>query len=146
MNNQPYSTMMRREDIATSRLEILEQVKWLLTESDAGKGSGVKHVALWNRQVEFIEEESAFEMPAVFVELGEVTYSELKSGRRFRCEVRLHVVCQVHDTGEEGAIDLADRVAELVYYDLPGFQRLASLTNHNHEEVVEHIEVLGFRD
>ena len=44
----------------------------------------VKHVDLWNHNVEFIEQETPWERPAVFVEFGEVVWDG-PSADRARC-------------------------------------------------------------
>lgn len=53
---------------------------------------GVKCVDLWNQQTDFLEEETAFEMPAVFIELGDIEWNVMKGFFRGWGEVRIHTV------------------------------------------------------
>ena len=50
-----------------------ERIKQL-EEAGTPPEKAVKHVGLWNRQVEFIEQEAPFPMPAVFVEFGRISW------------------------------------------------------------------------
>lgn len=104
------------------------------------RSKSVKHVALWNHNVEYLEEEVPFEMPAVFVEFGPINWRPMKGADVGGCELRLHVVGHQPDTSDEEMILLCDAVASLVVW-LPFVRcRVQSLTNHNHDEIVEHIE------
>ena len=40
---------------------------------ELGAIAEIKHIDLWNRNVEFIEQEEGWERPAVFVEFGRAT-------------------------------------------------------------------------
>ena len=42
----------------------------------------IKHIDLWNQNVEFIEQESAWERPAVFVEIEPVQWKSYSAGDR----------------------------------------------------------------
>ena len=57
------------------------------------KIEAVKHVDLWNHNVEFIEQEDSWARPAVFVEFGPITWQPYVGGG-YHGEgcVRLHVV------------------------------------------------------
>ena len=71
------------------RKEIYEMIRERL------KGlEGVKHVDLWNHNVEFVEQEESWARPAVFVEFAPIQWSALVDGLEYRAEpeVRLHVV------------------------------------------------------
>lgn len=108
--------------------------------------NGLRHIDLWNRNVEFIEQEDGWEMPAVFVELMPVSWTTFKD-RVYRGEglVRLHVVTEWHSGGQEEAWRLSDsmcRGVEGLRGDGFVFQGLVeTLTNHDHEDVLETIEV-----
>ena len=103
----------------------------------------VKHVELWNHNVEYLEEEAPFDMPAVFVEFGPINWKPMKDASVGGCELRLHIVGHQPDTSSEAMVLLADAVAALVT-ELPFVRcRVQSLTNHNHDEIVEHIETFN---
>ena len=103
-------------------------------------------VELWNHNVEYLEQETAFGLPALFVEFGQVDYRPEKGGcGSGTCELRLHLVTDLSVCTPLQAIDLADAVA-LAACSRPWCMcRTASLTNHNHEDLVEHVEVLRAR-
>lgn len=115
----------------------------------------IKTFDLWNRQVEFLQEDTAFECPALFVEFGAIQwtqkYKETAMGLEGQGEVRLHLVTDwhAHDDGIT-AIQLSEKVFQTLLgmpsvddYEL-GFPS-QTLTNHGHEEVMESIEVMGAR-
>ena len=53
----------------------------------------ILHVDLWNHNVEYIEEETPWARPAVFVEFGAISWQPLQGGgRRGSGVVRLHLV------------------------------------------------------
>lgn len=117
----------------------------------------IKHIDLWNRNVEFVEEDSAFPMPAVFIEFTPITWQRL-TGRELEWKgtgnVNLHIVTEWIGSAAAGseeletnlaALDLADRIHEALegltgtYYRDLGLTQ--THTNHNHEQIYENIEV-----
>ena len=87
-------------------------------------GGLIKHIDLWNHNVEFIEQEENWERPAVFVEFCPIRWNAIVDGVEYRAEpeVKLHIVTDWADT-------------------FMAFDLVESQTNHNHEEIVENIEV-----
>ena len=94
-----------------------------------------------------------WECPAVFVEFGEILWEKVVEGSYVgKGEVRLHVVTHVND-------GLANQLENIVtgmwvssvvlgmegseYYSPMGL--MSTLTNHNHEELIEGIEVVKMR-
>lgn len=133
------------------RLEIYNAIEERLR---AELGDAVKHFDLWNHNVEFLEMETPWARPAVFVEFGEIDWQHLAGCRRVvRAEgtVSLHIVTDWASGSKEvlsETFDLAERVrlalnglADVHFHSL---QLLSSITNHNHEELWEHIEKFGF--
>ena len=128
-----------------------------IPESEAeGAPALVKHIDLWNQNVEFIEEEAPWPRPAVFIEFGEFVwdpYTGPAGGLTAKPYVTLHVVTDWAGSTADGeatqaaavaAMDLSEKISE-VLYGLAGttFRNLklvSSQPNHNHEEVVESIE------
>ena len=49
----------------------------------------VKHVDLWNRNVEFIEDEDAWPRPAVFIEFEAVKWTTVVPGVQYSAEPRI---------------------------------------------------------
>ena len=123
-----------------------------------GVGDGmIRHIDMWNRNVEFIEQETAWERPAVFIEFEPIVWSAQVTGVRYVSEARLrlhiitdwfHACTPGERTGLGIDLDLPERIHEAIaglsgdsFTDL----RLAeSITNHNHEEIVESIEVYTY--
>lgn len=116
----------------------------------AGDGA-IKHIDLWNHNVEFIEQETAWERPAVFIEFEPIQWRGLVPGIEYRAEarVRLHIVTDW--SGADDGTDVFD-LPELIHEAISGlegedfadFQLSESVTNHNHEEIVESIETYTF--
>ena len=127
--------------------------------SELGAIAEIKHIDLWNRNVEFIEQEESWERPAVFVEFGQIDWKPIVNGVEYRAEPRLtlHIVT---DWAGDASAGSALKEDALAVFDLPDkiHRRLANLegesfgeldlvqsvTNHNHEDIVESIEVYEY--
>lgn len=147
------------------RLKVVEgKVVPLLSADDvalyADNESAIKHVDLWNHNVEFIEEESAWARPAVFIELGSIVWKPVSGGGEYTTSSRvlLHVVTDWAGGAYAGSpfqaesLEVFDLLTgiHLVLDDFGGscfdHLRLAeSRTNHNHEDIVENVEVFEYR-
>ena len=59
----------------------------------------IRHIDLWNHNVEFIEQEQAWPRPAVFIEFHPIQWRQLKPGNQFhtRARLSLHVVTDWQD-------------------------------------------------
>ena len=116
----------------------------------------IKHIDLWNQNVEFIEQETAWKRPAVFIEFEPVRWDSLVPGVEYRAEarVRLHIITDwtamtADDADGSGRFfELPDKIHEalagLEGDNFKDFTLEESHTNHNHEEIVESIEVYSF--
>ncbi len=116
----------------------------------------IKHIDLWNRNVEFIEQETAWERPAVFIEFEPVQWSSIVPGVEYRSEarVRLHIVTDWASAVADGSdgsgkyFELPDRLHDMLAgiegENFKDFTLEQSLTNHDHEDIVESIEVYSF--
>lgn len=122
------------------RKELYQKLKAQLEELEA-----VKHVALWNHNVVFIEQEQPWERPAVFIEILPLEWRCVVPGREYHSDVtvRLHIV---YDWSEDeiNDFDLSSEIAEAVV-GLGGehfspLEPVAGATNHNHEQIVEDID------
>ena len=114
------------------------------------------YIDLWNHNVEFIEQEENWERPAVFVEFSPIHWITIVPGVEYRAEpeIKFHIV-----TDWKGAVSDGSRFKEesLRLFDLPELLHKAlscisgerfmeldlveSQTNHNHEDIVENIEI-----
>lgn len=122
---------------------------------EVGDGA-IKHIDLWNHNVEFIEQEANWARPAVFVEFCPIRWNAIVAGVEYRAEpeVKLHIVT---DWRGSSSGDSPFREEALEVFDLPEliherlsclegetfkvFDLVESQTNHDHEEIVETIEV-----
>ena len=82
------------------RKEIYEMLCERLKEVGGG---AIKHIDLWNHNVEFIEQEEQWERPAVFVEFCPIQWNAIVHGVEYRAEpvVNLHVVTDWEQRGRE---------------------------------------------
>lgn len=122
----------------------------------------IRHIDLWNRNVEFLEQERPWPTPAVFIEFGEIDWKAAKTGDgvclRGTGSLLIHIVTEWDDTdgtdcgcGCHGIdrLGLSDTVQERIEgmsgegYDGVGLSR--TLTNHDHEDIVENIDIYGVR-
>lgn len=115
----------------------------------------IKHIDLWNHNVEFIEQEENWERPAVFVEFKPISWNAIQPGMEYRAEpiVNLHVVTDWQGSSAAGSefqteslkvFDLLEAIhmqltcrrgKTFLQFDLVG-----SSTSHNHEEIIENVE------
>lgn len=105
----------------------------------------VRHVDLWNQNVEFVEEETAWERPAVFVEFGPIDWEPLVGGNLIgRGQVRVHVVTDWNAGGQEAAWYLSNKIDRALNRSFGDQFKIMALvetaTNHNHEELLESID------
>ena len=121
-----------------------------------GEIEEIKHIDLWNHNVEFIEQEENWARPAVFVEFCPIQWNAIAPGVEYRAEpqVKLHIVTDWEGSADAGSqfkeealkvFDLVDTIhRKLACLDGETFMQLdlvESQTNHNHEDIVENIEM-----
>lgn len=114
-------------------------------KSAIGRVDKVKHIDLWNHNVEFIEEEAGWARPAVFVEFGAIVWQPYTGGGyRGEGSVRLHVVTDWVEGGQEAAWDLIEKIRaameDVAGDGFHGLRLAETVTNHNHEDILESIE------
>ena len=65
----------------------------------------IKHIDLWNHNVEFIEQEENWERPAVFVEFCPIQWNAIVPGVEYRAEplIKLHIVTDWEGSSAEGS-------------------------------------------
>ena len=110
----------------------------------------VKHIDLWNRNIEFIDQEDVWERPAVFVEFGKIEWSPFQGGcQRGKGIITIHLVTDWADGGHDAAFDLCHKVHTaldgLSGEDFNGMALMETNTNHNHEEILESIDSYAVR-
>lgn len=132
------------------RLQFLEKLYAALVENDCD----IKQVAMWNQNIDFLEQDDSYELPAVFVEFMPITWQPHKEKDFLRGggSVRLHVITPWQSFGDDVAtftvcqqlmfaIDRMDDTDCDFRLSIPQ----ETHTNHNHAEVMETIEVFYMR-
>lgn len=107
----------------------------------------IQHIDLWNRNVDFIDQETPWERPAVFIEFVPFKWTSIVTGVEYRAQplINLHVVTDWLDQDADiKQFRLLGKIHELLA-GLEGdtfmeFDIESSSTNHNHEDIVENIE------
>lgn len=123
------------------------QETWETLSDALSRLDEVKHVDLWNRNVEYMDEDAAWERPAVFVEFGHIDWNCTKGDFFYRGygTVRLHIVTDWQNGGQTGAWGVVDAVRRCVNdLNLP-MVCSGSDVNHDHEEMLETIEEYAAR-
>lgn len=138
------------------RSELYKAIVNKLKEVDEGV---IQHIDLWNHNVEFIEMEEGWSRPAVFVEFDPIHWDPIHRGEEYRATatLKLHIVTDWIGSSSADSAQMEESLAALDLADtlhkslcgLSGtyFQKLDRLetqTNHNHEDVVENIEVYQY--
>jgi len=130
---------------------------------ESGAADGVerliKYVDLWNHNVEFIEQETMWPMPAVFIEFAKVPWKPLSGAKDYKTnsQLILHIVTSWQGSAASGSPAKDEMLAVLDYSGyiqkvltgLKGeaFCNLAlseTNTNHNHEDILENIDVYNY--
>lgn len=112
----------------------------------------IEHYDLWNENVDYVEQETAWSRPAAFVEFGAIGWTALTGRPAYKGtgKVLVHVVTDWDPEDAPGAgLQLSDKVAKALA-GLSGdyFQALemsATYTNHNHEYLVDNVEEFSVR-
>lgn len=122
-------------------------------EAELRKVEGVAHVDMWNQNVVFIDEETAWERPAVFIELGTVAWESTKEAEWLRgsVEVTLHIVTDW--VGDREDRFKGFRLSKEIRNRLQGLRgglfgtltHCESRTDHDHAEIVETVDVYRCR-
>lgn len=142
-----------RKFLYTSLTEHLKKL------TDTEGNALIQHIDLWNEQVEFLEQETPFANPAIFIEFLPFNWQTL-GGNAQRCSptIRFHIIQQYKGSEADGSMFRNDAMERFTVLDaidnqMKGFtamsedgkktitmwQRSSSSTNHNHEELIEDI-------
>lgn len=133
-------------------LDIKNKIKAIKDDNDLQL---IKHFDIWNQQVDFLEAETPFQYPAVFIEFEPIQWQTL-GNRMQQAElvVKIHIVirwlAQTADYSptESDALDYLD-IPDKIFVALQstattasnGFMRTISIINHNHADILDSIEV-----
>lgn len=127
----------------------------LLAITDSEGNALVKHFDLWNQQVAFIEEETPFLRPAVFLEILPIKWDQLGGNlQQAVVTFKLHIVTEwfaqtaKNNPNQATAIQylampqkIFDAMNKFTVTGSNQFVCTESIPNHNHERFVDNIEV-----
>lgn len=115
-----------------------------------------KHFDLWNQNVEFIEEETPFETPAIFVEFLPIDWKTMgRQQQDANLTVRFHIVTEWQaQTAQYTPEDLRNRalrylmIPSILVHAMQGFctpftnglMRTKTVPNHDHDRYVDSVE------
>ena len=110
----------------------------------------VKHIDLWNHNVEFIEQKDGWERPAVFVEFATIEWAPFQGGvQRGKGIVSIHIVTDWTEGEYDAAFDISRKIHSaldgLCGENFNGMALASTNTNHNHEEILESIDNYAVR-
>lgn len=109
----------------------------------------IKHIALWNRQVEFLEHENIFSMPAVFIEFDKIQWRQQGSGiQDAELIIGLHVLTSAVPEGYDGDLyhlELLDSINNCLHKfqssHIGSMERSVSVPCHDHAEILDSTEI-----
>lgn len=117
----------------------------------------VKHIDRWNQNVEFIDQDSPWPRPAVFVEFGTVIWDPYKGpvfGQIGKGTVSLHLITDWGGSAADGSRTQLDALRDLEFAEavekvvngLKGgsfrnIRLVESHPNNNHEDIIETVDV-----
>lgn len=111
----------------------------------------VQHIDLWNENVAFVDEESEWVRPAVFVEFGTISWDVVKNtdfGKYVRGsgDLRLHLVTDWNDEAYHDSFEIGESIWEALQGIDPRVEYQVSYpymtdTNHSHMELLENVDV-----
>ena len=104
--------------------------------------SGIKHVALWNNQLERENEENPFLYPAIFIEFLPSTYRDkgkYATSQEYDMVVRLHICFESYLDEDTTILSLIDDVWQTVHTSQYG--TFGKLLRRNEEQNFDHPNV-----
>jgi hypothetical protein len=117
----------------------------------------VKHIDRWNQNVEFIDQDSPWPRPAVFVEFGTITWDPYKGpvfGQVGKGTVSLHLITDWRGSAADGSKTQGKALEDLMFAEaiekvvtgLKGrsfrnIRLVESHPNNNHEDIIETVDV-----
>lgn len=117
-------------------------------------GSYILHVGVWNQNVDFMEEDTPIPLPAVLVEFMPIRWQPVKEPSAIfgNGEIRLHVITHWHEPADDfAAFRVTQQMLTFITHvggsedDFSISYPSQTVTNHNHGEVMESIEILNAR-
>ncbi|MDY0324491.1 MAG: hypothetical protein RBR24_10830 [Candidatus Carbobacillus sp.] len=132
-------------------LDIKNCLKAILKEDETPV---FKHFDLWNQQVDFLEKETPFAYPAIFIEFLPITWTKMGMNKQAAdVTVKIHIVSRWYNNTADynpqhldalEYLELPDIVNNAITNFAPTagnrFMRTASTINHNHETILDSIE------
>lgn len=117
----------------------------------------VKHVDRWNQNVEFIDQDSPWPRPAVFVEFGSIMWEPFKGvvfGQVGKGTVSLHLITDWKGSAADDSKSQKDALEDLKFAEdvekvvnglvgrsFRNIRLMESRPNNNHEDIIETVDV-----
>ena len=121
----------------------------LLSITNADGAQVINHVALWNRQTEFLEKETPFRTPAIFIEFGKITWKHQMQGiQDAELPITLHIVTPYAPEGYDGGL-LHLEICQHINHALHGYkpaEHVGTLTRVSTEPCHDHEDLLLTRE
>lgn len=109
----------------------------------------IKHVDLWNSNIDFLEEEEPWQRPAVFIQFMPIKWNVMRDSFRGFGELRLHTVVDWSQDAPIEAWQLTDKIwQELTRIEgeyFSGTYPDQTIPNVDHNAVFENIDVFQVR-
>jgi len=135
-------------------LDIQSKLMAITTGTDENVVPAFKHFDLWNQNVDFLEQDSPFERPAVFVEFMPLAWeTNGKKQQQSVLTIKLHMVTDwfantaQYNPGQDIALDYLDMPDQIVkaltcvYVNgTNSLTRSRSTINHNHSKYLDSVE------
>lgn len=127
-----------------ARAQLFNDIKGAITS----RVEEIKHVGLWNQEMAALEDDAPYELPALFIEFGNIewgTYAKGEDGGRFAVgegQVKYHLLCGWHnETDDLLPFLLSEKVTNALtainssIYNM--YYPSVTYTNHDHADIVE---------
>lgn len=117
----------------------------------------VQYIDRWNQNVEFIDQDSPWSRPAVFVEFGTIVWEPYKGpvfGQVGKGTVSLHLITDWAGSAADGSstqedalqdLEFAEEVEKVVIglkgQNFRNIRLMESHPNNNHEDIIETVDV-----
>lgn len=128
-----------------ARAQLYNDIKGII----ASRVEEIKHVGLWNQDADFLEEGTPYELPALFIEFGNIEWgSYAKDGEKGmfavgRGNVKYHLLCEWNNETDDTTPFILSEKINRVLVSIPSstlysvWYPSVTYTNHDHANIVE---------
>lgn len=129
-----------------ARAQLFNDIKGAITS----RVEEIKHVGLWNQEMAALEDDAPYELPALFIEFGNIEWGTYAKGEedydRFAVgegQVKYHLLCGWHNETDDLLPFLLSEKVNNALAAIPNsaiysmFYPSITYTNHDHADIVE---------